>query len=51
MAWEPETYQEQAEEIINKILAAVCEQVNNVGLSADDEKATIQAINKLRQEK
>ena len=36
------------DEYINKVLDAVCEQVNNVGLSTDDEKATIQAINKLR---
>ena len=42
---------EIADELVNKILDAVCERVNNVGLSTDDEKATIKAINKLRQEK
>jgi len=49
--WSQMPDDEVAVHINNTILDAVCEQVNNVGLSTDDEKATIQAINKMRDEK
>ena len=45
---------EIAEELVNKVLDATIETVNNVGLSADDEKAVqtaIQAIKDASEEK